>query len=207
MEKSGVHYYDPAKGHGLAHDPFKALVGPRPIGWVSSCDGQGRVNLAPYSFFNAFCAAPPIVGFGSAGWKDTVRNVEETGEFVLNIATRALADAMNRTSASVEAAVNEFELAGLSAAPCHAVRPPRVERSPAALECRCLQIVPLTDLEGKSADSWLVLGQVVGVHIRREFLRDGLFDVGAAGVILRAGYLSDYVAVTPDALFQMKRPE
>src|SRR5436853_580763 len=120
------HFYEPRLGHRLPHDPFKAIVAPRPIGWISSLDTQGRVNLAPYSFFNAFCESPPIVGFSSGGRKDSQRNVEATGEFVANLATMRHAQAMNLTSAPVPHGVNEMELAGLQAAPCRLVKPPRV---------------------------------------------------------------------------------
>ena len=140
------HYYEPAKGHGLAHDPFKAIVGPRPIGWISSRDANGRVNLAPYSYFNAFHDKPPIVAFGSTGWKDSIRNIQETGEFVANLATRPLAEAMNRTSATVDADVDEFALAGLTPARCQNVAVPRVAESPTALECKLLQVVQQHDL-------------------------------------------------------------
>jgi flavin reductase (DIM6/NTAB) family NADH-FMN oxidoreductase RutF len=123
------HFYEPRSGHGLPHDPFKAIIAPRPIGWISSIDPQGRVNLAPYSFFNAFCEVPPIIGFSSGGRKDSQRNIEATGEFVFNLATRKLALAMNLTSAAVAHGVNEMELAGLAAALCRLVKPPRDCRS------------------------------------------------------------------------------
>src|SRR6516162_7027878 len=143
------HFYEPRNGHGLPHDPFKAIVAPRPIGWISSIDPDGRVNLAPYSFFNAFCEAPPIVGFSSGGRKDSQRNVEATGEFVVNLATRKHAEAMTLTSASVPHGIDEMALAGLAAAPCRLVRPPRVANAPAALQCRLLLLLPLKDLDGK----------------------------------------------------------
>ncbi len=199
-----TYYYDPAEGHGLPHDPFKAIVAPRPVGWVSTMDREGRVNLAPYSYFNAFADAPPVVGFSSDGWKDSIANVEATGEFVWNLATRPLAEAMNLTSAAVPHAVDEMQLAGLAPAPSRRVRPPRVAASPAALECRLLQIVRLADLEGRPLDRWLALGQVVGVHIDRGYLKDGLFDTVAARPIARCGYRGDYAEV--DHLFQMVRP-
>lgn len=201
------HYYEPAKGHGLAHDPFKAIVAPRPIGWISSRDPEGRLNLAPYSFFNAFCDKPPIVAFGSAGRKDSLRNIEATGEFVANLATRPLAEAMNASSATVAADIDEFTLSGLTPAPCRQVKAPRVAESPAALECKLLQVIQLQDLEGRAVQNWLVLGQVVGVHLAKAFLKDGLFDTGAAEPIMRAGYLADYVAVTPASMFKMIRPK
>jgi flavin reductase (DIM6/NTAB) family NADH-FMN oxidoreductase RutF len=201
---SEVYFYEPARGHGLPHDPFKAIVAPRPIGWISTRDHQGRANLAPYSFFNAFSSSPPIVGFASEGRKDSVRNAEETGEFVANLATRALAEAMNQTSAQVAADVDEFGLAGLTAAPCRLVAAPRVAESPAALECRLLQIVRLSDLDGRPLDSYLALGQVVGVHIASQYLRDGRFDTAAARPIARAGYRGDYFEM--GALFELLRP-
>lgn len=202
-----IHYYDPARGHGLPHDPFKAIVAPRPIGWISSRDAQGHINLAPYSFFNAFCDKPPIIAFGSSGWKDSVGNIEATGEFVANLATRPLAEAMNKTSATVAHGVDEFALAGLTPAACRQVKAPRVAESPAALECKLLQVIQLQDIAGNKLQSWMVLGQVVGVHIAKAFLKDGLFDTGAAEPIMRAGYLADYVAVTPDRIFRMTRPK
>lgn len=204
--EDAVHYYDPAAGHGLKHDPFKAIVAPRPIGWISSCDREGRVNLAPYSYFNAFHDKPPIVAFGSTGRKDSLANIEATGEFVANMATRPLAEAMNATSATVPHEVDEFTLSGLTPAPCRQVRPPRVAESPTALECRLLQVIRQHDLDGRPVDSWMVLGQVVGVHIARAFLKDGLFDTAAARPILRGGYLADYFEATPETRFQMRRP-
>src|SRR5260221_1356786 len=134
-DPAAIYFYEPRLGHGLPHDPFKAIVAPRPIGWISSIDSEGRVNLAPYSFFNAFCDTPPIVGFSSSGRKDSQRNVEATGEFVANLATMRQAQAMNLTSAPLPAGVNEMEFAGLSAAPCRLVKPPRMPDAPAALAC------------------------------------------------------------------------
>jgi flavin reductase (DIM6/NTAB) family NADH-FMN oxidoreductase RutF len=206
ISSDDFHFYDPAKGHGLPHDPFKAIVGPRPIGWISSRDTKGRINLAPYSYFNAFHDQPPIVAFGSTGFKDSIRNIEETREFVANLATRPLAEAMNKTSASVDADVNEFELAGLTPAAGRAVSVPRVAESPAALECRLLQVIRQHDLEGRPLDAWMALGQVVGVHINRAFLKDGLFDAAAARPIMRSGYRADYFEATPETLFRMVRP-
>src|SRR5689334_11586567 len=135
------YFYDPRKGHGLPHDPFKAIVAPRPVGWISSLGTDGSVNLAPYSFFNGLNSNPPIVGSSSEGRKDSVRNIEATGEFVCNLVSAELAEAMNRTSAPVAHGVDEMALAGLERASSRLVRPPRVARSPAALECKLLQIV------------------------------------------------------------------
>ena len=197
------HFYEPGRGHGLPHDPFKALVAPRPIGWISSIDADGRVNLAPYSFFNAFCETPPMVGFSSGG-KDSQRNVEATGEFVCNLVTKKHARAMNLTSAPFPHGVNEFEAAGLAAAPSRLVRPPRVADAPAALECKLLLLLPLKDLDGQPTQSTLILGQVVGVHIDPAFLKAGLFDVTAARTIARCGYRGDYTEVAH--VFEMLRP-
>ena len=198
------HFYEPSKGHNLPHDPFKAIVAPRPIGWISTRDAEGRVNLAPYSFFNAVCDRPPMVMFSSGGWKDSVSNIKATGEFVCNLVTRALAEKMNQTSAALPHGVNEFEFAGLAAAPSRIVAPPRVAESPAALECRLVRIVQLEDLDGTKLDHYLTIGQVVGVHIDRAYLRDGLFDLLAAHPVQRAGYTADYTEATTG--FQMPRP-
>jgi flavin reductase (DIM6/NTAB) family NADH-FMN oxidoreductase RutF len=199
-----TYFYEPGKGHGLPHDPFKAIVAPRPIGWISTVDPNGRVNLAPYSFYNAFCEAPPIVGFSSGGRKDSQRNVEATGEFVANLVTRRHALAMNLTSAPFPRGVDEMERAGLAAAPSRLVLPPRVADAPAALECKLLLVLPLSDLDGKATGSTLLLGQVVGVHIDPAFLKGGLFDLAAAGTIARCGYRGDYAEVT--GVFEMLRP-
>jgi flavin reductase (DIM6/NTAB) family NADH-FMN oxidoreductase RutF len=201
-----MHYYAPEDGHRLAHDPFKAIVAPRPIGWISTRALNGGFNLAPYSFSNAICDHPPIVMFSSAGWKDSVTNAQATGEFAWNLATRRLAEAMNASSAAVAPEVDEFALSGLTPAPSVKIKAPRVAESPASLECKVVEIVELRDIEGKPADHWVVMGQVVGVHIDKAYLRDGLFDTGAAGAILRAGYLADYAAINSDSMFKMRRP-
>ena len=199
-----TYFYEPSKGHGLPHSPFKAIVAPRPIGWISTSDGQGRVNLAPYSFFNAFSEVPPIVGFSSYGRKDSLRNAEETGEFVVNLATRPLAEAINLTSAAVAHGIDELAMAGLTAAPCRLVNVPRVAESPAALECKLLRILPITDLEANETNCFLVLGQVVGVHLDSSCLKNGRFDMTAAHTIARCGYQGDYAEVVE--LFEMTRP-
>lgn len=200
------HFYEPGQGHGLPHDPFNAIVGPRPIGWVATQDAEGRRNLAPYSFFNAFNYTPPIVGFASVGWKDSVRNVEATREFVWNLATRPLAEAMNASCAAVGPEVDEFDLAGLAAAPSRLVKPPRVAASPVAFECRLTQLLRLRGADGREVDTWLVLGEVVGVHIDRTLLRGGLYDTAGARPILRGGGPADYFEIGPEALFHMHRP-
>ncbi|WP_248322867.1 flavin reductase family protein [Caballeronia sp. Sq4a] len=199
-----IHFYDPSEGHGLPHDPFKAIVAPRVIGWISSRTAEGGVNLAPYSFFGAFATFPYVIGFSSEGRKDSISNIEATGEFVWNMSTRPLAERMNRTSAPVAPEIDEFELAGLTKAPGRNVDVPHVAESPAALECRLLQVVRIHDLAGQPMNNWLALGQVVGVHIRSEFLKDGLFDTAAARPIMRAGYRADYAEI--GEMFQMIRP-
>jgi flavin reductase (DIM6/NTAB) family NADH-FMN oxidoreductase RutF len=201
---SAVAFYDPAEGHGLPHDPFKAIVAPRLIGWISTRSPDGQPNLAPYSFFGAFASAPPIIGFCSEGRKDSLRNIEDTGEFVWSLATRPLAEQMNCTSAPVAADVDEFRLAGLTPVAGRNVSVPRVGESPASLECRLLRVMRLHDLLGSPTDNWLVLGQVVGVHIQNAYLKDGLFDTRAAQPVMRAGYLGDYAQI--GEMFQMFRP-
>ncbi|SEK30839.1 NADH-FMN oxidoreductase RutF, flavin reductase (DIM6/NTAB) family [Roseateles sp. YR242] len=199
-----MHFYEPRQGHGLPHDPFNAIVGPRPIGWIASHDAAGVLNLAPYSFFNGFNYTPPIVGFASLGRKDTVRNIEATGEFVWNLVTRDLAEAMNASCAAVPPEVNEFELAGLETAPSRLVGVPRVAASPVAFECRLTQIIQLQDANGQGLSTWLTLGEVVGVHISEHLLVDGVYDTAAAHPVLRGGGPSDYFELGPR--FRMKRP-
>jgi flavin reductase (DIM6/NTAB) family NADH-FMN oxidoreductase RutF len=200
------HFYEPAHGHGLPHDPFNAIVGPRPIGWISTRSAAGALNLAPYSFFNAFNYTPPIIGFSSIGRKDTLRNIEETGEFVWNLATRPLAQAMNASSAPAPHGIDEFELAHLPWTPSRLVAPPRVAASPVAFECRRTQIIELQSAAGDGVGAWLVLGEVVGVHIDRSLLKDGVYDTAAAQPILRGGGPADYFDITAANLFRMTRP-
>jgi flavin reductase (DIM6/NTAB) family NADH-FMN oxidoreductase RutF len=201
-----THYYEPRLGHGLPHDPFNAIVGPRPIGWISSHDGHGHVNLAPYSFFNAFNYTPPIIGFSSIGYKDTVRNIHATGEFVWNLVTRELAEAMNATCAAVAPEVDEFELAGLTPAPSRLVAVPRVAESPVAFECRVSQTLQLQGADGVAVPSWLTLGEVVAVHIARALLSDGVYDTAAAHPVLRGGGAADYFEIGAAQRFRMFRP-
>ncbi|MCK7545437.1 flavin reductase family protein [Marinobacter bryozoorum] len=201
-----IHFYEPANGHGLAHDPFNALVAPRPIGWISSRDGQGNLNLAPYSFFNAFNYHPPIVGFSSIGYKDSVRNAEETGEFCWNLVTRSLSEAMNETCAPVGPEEDEFTLSGLTPRPSRVISAPHVAESPVALECKVSQVLRLTGADGVPVDTWMVYGEVVGVHIARHLLRDGIYDTGAAEPVMRGGGPADYFSVGPGQKFRMNRP-
>jgi flavin reductase (DIM6/NTAB) family NADH-FMN oxidoreductase RutF len=204
---SDFYAYEPSKGHGLPHDPFNAIVGPRPIGWISSRGADGRINLAPYSFFNAFNYVPPIIGFSSIGWKDTVRNIRETGEFAWNLATRELAEAMNQTCAPVPPDVNEFELAGLEPVASELIQVPRVARSPVTFECRVTDIHQLRSAAHAPIDSWLVLGEVVKVYIDQQLLKNGVFDTANSGVILRGGGPADYFSISEAQKFRMFRPQ
>ncbi|MDF0731103.1 flavin reductase family protein [Pseudomonas entomophila] len=200
-----MYYYEPAQGHGLPHDPFNAIVGPRPIGWISSQDREGRLNLAPYSFFNAFNYIPPIVGFCSVGRKDSLNNIEQTGEFVWNLATRPLAEQMNQSCAAVPAEVDEFVLSGLTPAASRVVAVPRVGESPVNFECKVSQIIQLKRADQALVPSWLILGEVVAVHIAEHLLKDGIYDTAAGEPILRGGGPADYFEL--GNLFKMGRPK
>lgn len=200
------HFYEPRQGHGLAHDPLNAIVAPRPIGWISTVSTTGIVNLAPYSFFNLFNYQPPIIGFSSQGWKDSAANAEATGEFVWNLATRDQAQAMNASSATVPAEVDEFDLAGLAKLPSRLVAPPRVAGSPVQFECKVTQIVRLTTKDGDDIPQWLVLGEAVGIHIASDLIENGVYQTAKARPILRGGGPGDYFEITQDRLFDMRRP-
>ena len=200
-------FYDATKNdHGLRHNPMKALIGPRPIGWISALNRKGEVNLSPYSFFNAFGENPFIVGFSSTGYKDAVAFVDETKEFVCNLATYDTREAMNLTSAPLARGESELAFAGLTPAPCNLVKPPRVAEAPAALECQWLQTIQLADRDGRKLEQYLVLGQVIGVHIEDRFITDGLVDTAAMRPIMRSGYM-DYFVATPETKFSIQRPK
>lgn len=196
-------FYEPSKGHGLPHDPFKAIVSPRPIGWISTVGNDGALNLAPYSFFNAFSSNPHLVWFSSEGPKDSATFAGETREFVANLVGRDLAEKMNRSAVNAPRGVSEFGYAGLTPAPSRLVAPPRVAEAPAALECKVTEIFRPKGLDGKDAGVFVVIGEVVGVHIDEAFLTDGLFDTVKAGNVARLGYM-DYSSV--DTVFPMRRP-
>ncbi len=194
-------YYDAeANLHGLPLDPFYALVLPRPIAWISTLSKAGRANLAPYSFYNAFSHDPSYVAFGTAHHKHTLRNITETGEFVVNMPTFDLREAMNLTSTTQD--VDEFEFAGLERAASRKVKPSRVALSPISLECRHFQTIALPDDRGV-AENFMVIGRVVGIHIADAFIKDGRVDVGAIKPIGRLGY-AEYVTV--DDIWKMRRP-
>lgn len=202
-------FYEIGTPHGLPHDPFKACVVPRPIGWISTLSTDGVPNLAPYSFFNAVSSEPPMVVYSSNGIqpgrnvaapKDTLANITSTGEFVVNVATWDLRDAMNASSVAAEAEVDEFALAGLTAAACQLVAAPRVGESPISLECRLHQTVELPADSGRNV---LVIGRVVGIHISESVLTEGRIDLGKLRPIARLGY-RDYACVSET--FLMTRP-
>ncbi|MFS4437217.1 flavin reductase family protein [Paracoccaceae bacterium GXU_MW_L88] len=196
-------FYKISDGHPFAHDPFKAIVSPRPIGWISTVSKDGQANLAPYSFFNAVAGNPPVVMFAPSGTKpggatkDSLRNIRETGGFCVNVASYALRDAMNDSSAPFGDDVDEFGATGLTALPCEMIDAPRVGAAPASLECTLFKEV---DLPGNNR---MIIGEVVGVHIDEGCVRDGRFDVTSFGPLTRLGY-HDY-AVTWE-VFEMPRP-
>lgn len=197
-------FYDTeTNNHGMAHDPFKAIVAPRPIGWIGTKGRDGSRNLSPYSFFNAVGDRPKMVMFSSSGRKDSLRNVEETGVFTASFVSRSLLGQMNESSAPVSYGTDEFELAGLTASPGRIVDAPFVGEAVAALECRVTQVLTLPDMNGNETDSHAVFGQVVGIHIADEMIRGGRFDLAAAEPIMRLGYM-DYAGMGP--VFELRRP-
>ena len=200
------HFYEPRHGHGLRHDPLNAIVGPRPIGWIGSLNAAGVRNLAPYSFFNLFAYRPPIVGFASSAWKDSAANIAVSGEFTWNLATRDLAETMNASSATVAPEVDEFDLAGLEAAPSRLIAAPRVAASPVSFECRLAQQFELTDAGGAGTGAWMTFGEVVAIHIDPAMLDDGVYITARARPIVRGGGAGDYFEITADRLFAMRRP-
>lgn len=197
-------FYDTQSNrHGLAHDPFKAIVAPRPIGWIGSKGHDGTINLSPYSFFNAVSDRPKIVMFSSSGRKDSLRNATETGVFTVNFVSADLVPAMNASSVAVPYGTDEFAIAGLSAIPGRLVDAPYVGEAHAALECRVTEIHTLKTIDGEDSDSHAVFGQVVGIHIDEGVIRDGRFDVALARPVSRLGYM-DYAEVQP--VFELLRP-
>ena len=198
------HTYDPRDGHGLPHDPIRSIVAPRPIGWMSTVDVEGRRNLAPFSFFSVFSMKPCIIGFASNGDKHTYLNARETGEFCFNLVGLPLAERMNRTAVEYEPEIDEFEIAEVDWLPSDVIAPPRVANTPASFECKVTQIVDLQGLE-EVTQTRLILGEAIRIHIDRQCLKDGLFDMVAAQTIARCGYRGDYVHV--DRMFEMFRPD
>ena len=203
---SDFHFYEPSAGHGLKHDPFNSIIAPRPVGWISTVDEEGIANLAPYSFFNAFNYTPPIIGFSSIGFKDSVRNIQATGEFCYNLVSVPLAQQMNQTCAQVDASVDEFELAGLTKGESRTVRAPHVAESGVVMECRKTQIIQLQGSNGELCDTWMVFGEVTGVKIKTSLIEDGVFKTGRAEPLLRAGGAGDYYTMERENLFERLRP-
>jgi flavin reductase (DIM6/NTAB) family NADH-FMN oxidoreductase RutF len=196
-------FYETAKGHGLPRDPFKAIVAPRPIGWISTRSLSGAINLAPYSFYNAVSSNPHLVWFASEGEKDSVTFARESGEFVVNLVGRDLAEKMNASSVDAPRGESEFGYAGLTTAPCRLVAAPRVAEAPAAMECKLTEIYEPKGLDGRPAGVLVVMGEVVGIHIDEAVLKNGYFDVTRAGNVARLGY-RDYLSI--DKIFTMVRP-
>jgi len=198
-------FYEPQKRDRalFPHDPFKGLIVPRPIGWISTMSKAGALNLAPYSYFNGFNSWPQIVGFSSESMKDSATFAIESGEFTWSMATYALREQMNATSEGLPRGQSEFEHARLATAPSTLVRAPRVAASPAALECRVTQVLRLLDLEGKETGGTVVFGQVVGLHIDERCMKNGRFDLAAVQPIARCGY-DEYAVV--ERVFSLKRP-
>lgn len=201
---SDYHSYTPAEGHRLKHSPFKALIAPRPIGWISTMSRSGAVNLAPYSFFNAFCERPPILGFCSFERKDSLINIEETGEFVHNLAPAWMLAQMNQTSGNYAHGINEMVEAGLDAEACDSVAPPRIANAPAAMECKLIEIKRLTDASGGQTECYLVMGEVVRIHIAAEMIHEGIIDEEKLQLLGRLGGFN-YTKVTE--IFSLKRPK
>lgn len=196
-------YSTETNDHGLRFNPIKAIVAPRPIGWISTISARGEVNLAPYSYFNLLAAKPPIVMFSSEGWKDTVAFVSESGEFVCSLVSYELREEMNETSGAFPRGTSEFEKVGLEMAESVFVRPPRIKRSPAALECRLVEVRQVRRADATLLDAWQVVGEVIGVHIDDAYIEDGKFNMLAAKSVARCGYL-DYIAA--EHVFSFPRP-
>ena len=205
-------FYEPRKGnHGLPHNPIKSCFVPRPIGWISTLSDEGVANLAPYSFFNAVSAAPPMLMFSSngtgpqGGVKDSRHNCETSGEFVVNIATWDLREELNQSSFAYESSVSEMAALGLEAAACKLVSAPRVAGCPIALECKYWKTVELPGTDGSSENA-MVIGEVIGVHIDESVLTDGLIDIGKLKPIARMGYM-DFAVIDSTSTFTMPRPQ
>ena len=199
------HSFDPAAGHGLKHDPMKAIVAPRPIAWVGSVSPAGVHNLAPYSFFNLISARPPLLMISSEGSKDSVTNIGATGEFTVNLVTQDNMARMNHSSASVAPDVDEFDLAQVDWLASDLIQARRVADTPVSMECKLIEIKQLEDLSGQALNTSMIIAQIVRVHVREDCIKDGLFDLVAAQVVARAGYRGDYVPV--ERTMEMLRPK
>ena len=208
MVLSQTHFYQPKEGHGLAHDPFNAIIAPRPIGWISTKSKAGVLNLAPYSFFNALNYTPPIIGFSVVGSKkDSLVNVQETGEFCWNLVSEDLVTAMNTTSKPLAPEESEFDHAGLQTVESEIVQVPRVKASKVSMECKLTDVVQLKSATGDTVGSWFVMGEVVGVHIDKSLIEDGVYKTLKGAPISRGGGRGDYFKVSQDNFFELLRPE
>ena len=199
-----THFYRPAEGHRLAHNPLNAIIAPRPIGWIGTVSASGTRNLAPYSFFNAFGYEPPLIGFAATSRKHTIANIAATREFTWNLVTAELAEAMNQTS--IPAEVDEFARAGLAAAPSVEIAAPRVGSSPVNFECRLAHLIELSDAAGLRTGGWLVVGEVVAVHIDQRLITDGVYDTAAGHPVQRGGGPTAYYGLDPATRFDLTRP-
>lgn len=199
--------YQPQQGHGLPHDPIPSLIGPRPIGWISTCDKQGNTNLAPYSFFNIFNYSPPILVFSSVGKKDSVTNAIETGEFVYNLATLELGQQVNSSSAMLPRRESEFDLTGLSTLPSTLITPPRIAQTPVSMECVVTEYQQLKRADGSLLDTWMIMGEVVMVHIDEATLEQGLYNSARQKPLMRAGGPADYYWIEEQQKLEMYRPK
>ncbi|GAA6183618.1 MULTISPECIES: flavin reductase family protein [Alteromonadaceae] len=202
---NNYHFYQPKDGHPLKHDPFNAIIAPRPIGWISTVNQDGSANLAPYSFFNAFNYTPPIIGFSSIGYKDSARNAQRSGEFCWNLVSATLAEEMNQTSAMVDG--DEFELAGLQKRKSTIISPPHVAKSPVVMECKTTQVIQLKTADNSLCETFLVLGEVVAVHIEKSAIVDGVYQTAFNQPIMRGGGVGDYFSVDEAQKFEMLRPK
>ena len=198
------HSFNPAEGHGLKHDPMKAIVAPRPIAWVGSVSEDGVHNLAPYSFFNLISARPPLLMISSEGSKDSVTNIGATGEFTVNLVTQQNMAKMNHSSASVGPEVDEYALADVECLASDGVKARRVADTPVSMECKLIEIKPLQDVAGQALNTSMIIAQIIRVHVREDCIKDGLFDLVAAQVVARAGYRGDYVPV--ERTMELLRP-
>ncbi|MEC8418654.1 MAG: flavin reductase family protein [Pseudomonadota bacterium] len=203
---ASYHFYEPQHGHGLAHDPFNAIIAPRPIGWISTRSKEGALNLAPYSFFNALNYTPPIIGFSSVGDKDSLKNASDTGEFCWNLVSKHLVEAMNETSKPLSRGESEFEAAGLEWASGNVIDAPRVKASLVSMECQVTDIVQLKGAAGEAVNSWFIMGEVVGVHIDKSLIEDGVYNTLKGNPVMRGGGPGDYFGISEDNFFELLRP-
>jgi flavin reductase (DIM6/NTAB) family NADH-FMN oxidoreductase RutF len=204
---ASYHFYEPQHGHGLAHDPFNAIIAPRPIGWISTRSKKGAFNLAPYSFFNALNYTPPIIGFSSVGDKDSLKNASDTGEFCWNLVSKHLVEAMNETSKPLPRGESEFEAAGLEWAASNVIDAPRVKASLVSMECQVTDIVQLKGAAGEAVNSWFIMGEVVGVHIDKSLIEDGVYNTLQGNPVMRGGGPGDYFDISEEYFFELLRPK